>query len=64
MTDTEIVTETREAFEALSGTAATLAGAGIDRAALLAASIQLVRVVMVEAEDRSIVQQVVEALMQ
>ena len=64
MTDTEMTSETREAFDALSGTNSALAGAGIDRAALLAASIQMVRVLMIEAEDRSIVQQVVEALIQ
>jgi hypothetical protein len=56
--------QTREAFTALSATTEQLAEAGLDRASVLAAAVQLVRVLMVETEDRSIIAQVVEALIQ
>lgn len=56
------VEETHEAFTALSTTALQLQGAGIAQASVLAAAVQLVRVLIVDSEDRSIIQQVVEAL--
>jgi hypothetical protein len=52
----------REAFIALSATTEQLADGGFDRANVLAAAVRLVRVLMVETEERSVIAQVVEAL--
>jgi hypothetical protein len=56
--------QTREAFTALSATIEQLTEGGFDRDSVLAAAVQLVRVLMVETEDRSVIAQVVEALVQ